>query len=88
MKTLPPNTFTKAQALLVVGKVEARKKIEKSKKEIWTVDEINELRGFKLNGTDTFAGFKAYHSPYRASHNQMAEDDLVHSYDNNFGEWR
>lgn len=87
MKVLPPNTFTKRQALAVC-KGEAKAKIAASNKELWTVDEINELRGLKLDGTDTSKGMGGCScSPY-TNYSGLAEDDLVHSYDNNFDEWR
>lgn len=88
MKILPPNTFTKRQALFVVGGKKAKKKIEQSDKEIWTVDEINELRGLKLNGTDTTTGIGGYRRNLHENHSGLAEDDKIHSYDNNFDEWR
>ena len=87
MKVLPPNTFTKRQALAVCdGKAKAT--IAASDKEIWTVDEINELRGLKLDGTDTFKGMGCCSYGSYSNYLGLAEDDLVHSYDNNFGEWR
>lgn len=87
MKILPPNTFTKSQAMLAVGAGKAREEIRQSDKEIWTVDEVNKLRGLKLDGTDTKIGDCMGHDPY-GNYSGLAEDDKIHSYDNNFGEWR
>lgn len=87
MKILPPNTFTKSQAMLAVGAGKSREMIRHSDKEIWTVDEINKLRGLKLDGTDTVIGTGHLQDPY-GNYTGLAEDDLVHSYDNNFDEWR
>lgn len=88
-KIIPPNTFTKRQAIAVCNK-KAKAIIEASDKEIWTVDEINELRGLKLDGTDTSKDIcnSNGHSSYGSCYSGLAEDDKVHSYDNNFGEWR
>lgn len=86
MKVLPPNTFTRKQALAVCTG-EAKEKILKSNKETFTVDEVNELRGLKLNGTDTKFS-DGGRNPYDSYHNGLAEDDKIHSYDNNFDGWR
>ena len=86
MTILPPNTFTKRQAIKVAhGK--AKRVIEASDKELWTVDEINELNGLKMDGTDT-QFWSGGHPAVYENRTGLAEDDLIHSYDNNFDEWR
>lgn len=86
MTKITKNIMTKKQALALVGKDEARKKILESDKEYFTDEEVDELRGFEWFPRYPVVG----NNPSKRSNHggEIAEDDLIHSYDNNYEEWR
>lgn len=86
MTKITYGTMTKKQAAaLFAGK--KRTEILKSDKELYTDEEIEELKGINRFPRYPIVGSKN-NSAYHASNAGLAEDDLIHSYDNNFGEYR
>lgn len=85
MTKITYGTMTKKQAAaLFTGK--KRTEILKSAKEIYTDEEIEELKGINWFPRYPIVGSK--NGSGCITNAGMAEDDLVHSYDNNFGEYR
>ena len=86
MTKITYGTMTKKQAAALF-KGEKRTEILRSDKEIYTDEEIEELKGINWFPRYPVVGSKNSNC-FNAANAGLAEDDLVHSYDNNFGEYR
>jgi hypothetical protein len=86
MTVITKGVMSKKKALALFKNLETRTKIEESGKEWFTDDEILELSGY-----DPFPRYPtvSYNPTTKGRYNaHMAEDDLIHSYDNNYEEYR
>lgn len=86
MTKVTKGTMTTKQILALIGDKKKREYIINSGKEVWTDEEVLELSGYNPFPRYPIIGSnKTTKGRYNA---HIAEDDLVHSYDNNFEEWR
>ncbi len=86
MTVITKGVMNKKKALALFNRPEDRMKIEMSGKEWFTDDEI-----LKLSGFDPFPRYPCVWSnpTTKGCYNaHLAEDDLIHSYDNNYEEYR